>query len=264
MTTTLESSTSVTAGFDIGAHTVKMAILSHSGARTAVLAKTVLRVPSSRDIDDARAVVRESWRQLLTDADLSARDIDNMASTGAGASHVIRVGFLCGHSIHALGARLLFPEATVALHIDGKQIHCELFEDAGERSAEGDDHPLWTLTRRAEVHLDRPSAPSAGNPLPESLVTRAASLAGSLATGGKVVLTGEMVLDTAFVQRLWSRLLAQSNVPLLVSPEAIFAGAYGAAILAARRFTRISGSRVPGFNDPSVASPPRWGDRSLN
>jgi activator of 2-hydroxyglutaryl-CoA dehydratase len=96
-------------------------------------------------------------------------------------------------------------------------------------------------------------------------VTRAAILLASLATESKVALTGEVVLDTAFVQRLWSRLLVlQSNVSLLLSPDAIFTGAYGAAILAARRFTRISQSLDAAFTDPSLAKPRLRSDRSLN
>ena len=174
---------------------------------------------------------------------MSARDVDNMASTGSGARPVVRVGRLYGHSIQALGARHLFPDATVALEVDGNEIRCVLLGDASGqmRRVECDDHLLGELARRAVVDLDEPTAPAAGARLPECLVTRAAILLGSAAMGGKAVLTGDTVLDTEFLQRLWSRLLAlQGNVSLLISPEAIFAGAFGAAILAARRVTRTS------------------------
>jgi activator of 2-hydroxyglutaryl-CoA dehydratase len=56
-----------------------------------------------------------------------------------------------------------------------------------------------------------------------------------------VVLTGGIVRDADFVHSLWGRLLTpESKVSLLISPDAVFAGAYGAAILAARRFRRLS------------------------
>jgi activator of 2-hydroxyglutaryl-CoA dehydratase len=266
--TPLESPTCVTGGFDIGARTAKMAILFHRGAASVVVAQAEVQLAGNRDVHDARAAIRETWRQLLAEASLSAADVDNMASTGAGARQVVRVGHLYGHSVQALGARLLFPDATVALEVDGAQIHCAVLKDRGRRRAQTpyDDHPPGELVRRVvQVYRNQPSAPSVGQPLPDCLEARAARLLGSLARGAKVVLTGPIVLDAGFVQRLWTRLIAsQSNVSLLLSPEGIFAGAYGAAILAARRFTRISEALVPPFADPIVVSPPAWSDRSLN
>jgi hypothetical protein len=123
------------------------------------------------------------------------------------------------------------------------------------------DDPRWgDLARRAAVDLDEPSAP-----MSECLVTRAAILLCSPALGGKVVLTGDMVLDPGVVQRLWSRLLAlQSNASLLISPQATFAGAYGAAILAARRFNQIPTPFVPALTDPFVTTHAHASDRALN
>jgi hypothetical protein len=177
------------------------------------------------------------------------------------------VGRLYGRSSQALGARLLFPDATVALELDGNEVRCVLLRDASGRMRRVEcDDPRWgELARRAVVDLDEASAPNAGAPVPECLVTRAAILLCSPALGGKVVLTGEMVLDPGVVQRLWSRLLAlQSNVSLLISPDAIFAGAYGAAILAARRFNRIPEPFVPAPRDPFVTTHPHGSDRALN
>ena len=81
----------------------------------------------------------------------------------------------------------------------------------------------------------------------------------------KVVLTGGMVRDAGFVQSLWRELLAlDSRASLLISPEATFAGAYGAAILAARRFARISRPSIPGFTDSVVARPTDRSAQLLN
>jgi benzoyl-CoA reductase subunit D len=257
----------VTGGLDIGARSIKMAILSHRGAESTVVAKAAVQIPGCRDVHDAQTAIREGWRQVLREASLSARDVDNMASTGSGARPTVRVGRLYGRSVLALGARHLFPDATVALEVDGNEILCVLLRDASGRMRRVEcDDPRWgELARRVVVDLDESSATSSGGALPECLVTRAAVLLCSPALGGKVVLTGEMVLDPDLLQRLWSRLLVlQSNVSLLISPDAIFAGAYGAAILAARRFTRLSNPFVPTFTDRFVARHPDGNARPLN
>jgi activator of 2-hydroxyglutaryl-CoA dehydratase len=245
MTTTCESPACVTGGLDLGAHSVKMAILSYRGARSAVLAKAVVPIPGGRDVHDVQTAIREAWSRVLREANLSARDVDNMASTGSGARPLVRVGRLYGRSSQALGARLFFPEATVALELDGDEVRCVLLRDASGRM------------RRVEC--DDPGYRT-GTP-----VTRAAMLLCSPALGGKVALTGEMVLDPGVVQRIWSTLLAlQSNVSLLISPEAIFAGAYGAAILAARRFNQTPELPVPPMMDPFVTGQSDRSDRALN
>ena len=258
MLTTFESSTCVTGGLDIGARSVKLAILSHSGAESAVVAKAVVQIPECRDdARESRTAIRESWRQVLREANLSARDVDLIASTGSGARPTVRVGRRYGQSSHALGARLLFPDGTVALEVDEDQIHCVLLRDPTGpiKPAEREDEPFGTVACRSVRHVDGPSA----------LATRAALLVRSLTMREKVVLTGGMVRDAGFVQSLWRELLAlDSRASLLISPEATFAGAYGAAILAARRFARISRPSIPGFTDSVVARPTDRSAQLLN
>jgi activator of 2-hydroxyglutaryl-CoA dehydratase len=246
MTTTLERPISFTGGFDVGARSVKVALLSHQGPKSTVLAKVVIQSGGHRD---ARAAMQEGWGQPLAEASLSARDVDNVASTGARAHFVERVGHFYGHSSQARGARLLFPDATVALDVGTNQIRCV----------------LCTLGRPTEVHLVQLSAPFVDAPLPKYLATRGAMLLRSLAVEGNVVLTGGMVYNPDFVHGLWSQLLAsESGVSLLISPDAIYAGAYGAAILAARRFERISRSLAPVFTEPTASGLADDKGRSLN
>jgi len=245
MTTACDIPACVTGGLGLGAHSVKMAILSHQAARSTVMARSVVQIPGARDVGDVQTAIRESWRQVLSEANVSARDVDNVATTGSGARPLVRVGHLYGRSSQALGARLLFPEADVAVELDGNEVRCVLLRDASGRM------------RRVEC--DDPRLGDA------CLVTRAAMLLCSPALSGKVVLTGEMLLDPDVVQRLWSRLLAlQSNVSLLISPQAIFAGAYGAAILAARRFNRLPNPFVPAVTAPIVATHSAGSARLLN
>lgn len=268
----LERPTSLTGGIDIGARSVKIAILSHRGARSSVLAKAVVQIPGSRDTGDARAAMQDGWGRVLAEADLSARDVDYVASTGTHDRHVARVGRFYGHLSHALGGRLLFPDATVGLDIGVNQIRCDLLNDPPNgrlgvaRREVGDRVELLRPPdRRAEPSPDRPSAQPAAGSLPESMAARAAVLLHALAVGEKVVITGGMVLDAGFLHGLWSRLVtSENNVSLLISPEAVFAGAYGAAILAARRFGRIFRSLGPGATDPLVPRTPDRHDLSLN
>jgi benzoyl-CoA reductase subunit D len=267
-TTTSERPISFTGGVDIGARSVKVALLSHQGPRATVLANAAIQISQS---DDARDAIREGWGLVLAEASLATRDVDYIASTGAPARSVDRIGHFYGHASQARGARLLFPDATVALDVGTNEIrgvvlsgspakhHASISEDVLNHQL------LRPLGRRAEVHLVQLVAPFADAPLPQYLAARAARLLRSLASEGKVVLTGGMVHNADFVHGLWRELLApESHLSLLLSPEAVFAGAYGAAILAARRFERTARSSAPAAIEPLV-----WGlvgpqDRSLN
>ena len=267
MTTTLERPISLTGGFDVGARSVKVAVLSHQGPKSTVLAKVVIQIPGARD---ARAAMQEGWGQVLADAGLSAPDVDNIASTGARAHFVDRVGHFYGHAGQARGARWLFPDATVALDVGTNRIRCVLLSAprTRRRASTGPDvqrQDLCIIGRPAEVHLFQLSAPFVEAPLPNYLAARAAMLLRSLAVDGNVVLTGGMVYDADFVHGLWGQLLASEiRVSLLISPEAVFAGAYGAAILAARRFERISRALAPAFTEPTGSRLADDKGRSLN
>jgi benzoyl-CoA reductase subunit D len=216
--------------------------------------------------------MRDGWRKVLGEANLSPRDVDFVASTGSPDRHFARVGPFHGHLSHALGGRLLFPDATVALDVGVNQIRCDLMDAPQQgrlgvaRGGGGDgDELLRPTDRRAEQSRDRPFAPSVAGAFSESKAVRAAVLLRALAVGEKVVITGGIVLDPGFMHSLWSRLVtSENNVSLLISPEGVFAGAYGAAILAARRFGRISRSFNLGATDPLVPRTPDRPDRSLN
>lgn len=239
---------SITGGVDIGARSVKIAILSHRGARPSVLARAVVPVLGS-GAGDARAAMRDGWARALAEANLSAWDVDYVASTGTPDRHVARVGPFYGHLSHALGGRLLFPDATVALDVGVNQIRWEVLSDLPN----------------GRLGVVRRSAPPVEGALAESMAARAALLLGALAVGAKVAVTGGMVLDAGFVHSLWSGLVtSENNVSLLISREAVFAGAYGAAILAARRFGRISRPFGAGSTDPFVPRAPDLHHRSLN
>ena len=272
MSTLTERPISYTGGLDVGTRSIKVALLSHQGPRSTVLANTMIQISGRRD---AREAIREGWGMALADASLAARDVDYIASTGASARHVDRVGHFYGHASQARGARFLFPDATAALDVGTNELRCVLLSEsttkslARRRASTGEEmasHDLCrTLPRRAEVHLVQLSAPFADARLPRYLAARAAMLVRSLAAEGKVVLTGGMVHDAEFVHGLWTELLAsESRLSLLISPEAVFAGAYGAAILAARRFERTARSPTPASAEPIGWRSAGPQDHSLN
>jgi activator of 2-hydroxyglutaryl-CoA dehydratase len=240
MSQTLADGALLTCGLDVGARSVKVAILSDPGtASPTVLAQTLMRIQGRSDAVAYRAAVRESWNRALAEASLSAGEIDYVASTGARSRQVIRVGRFYERSSHAVGARLLFPDATAALDIGSDQIRCGLL-------GEGRDE-----RRYATIELEAPDVGPGAD-----LATRAVGLVQSIAAGGKIALTGGMVLDADFVRGLWNHLLGlESRISLLISPDAIFAGATGAAILAARRFRRIS--RISRISRTVVRAPDR-------
>ncbi len=263
-----ERPSSLTGGFDIGARSVKVALLSHQGLKSTVLAKAVIQVPGGRAARDA---IREGWGRVLAEASLSTRDVDFIASTGAPARAADRVGHFFGHSSQGRGARFLFPDATMALDVGTNQLRSIVMSAPPAKGRAFISEEVWTedaaraRAHRAEVHVVHLAAPFAGAPLPQYLAARAAMLLRSVAAEGKVVLTGGMVCDADFVHRLWSELLAaESRLSLLLSPEAIFAGAYGAAILAARRFERTSRAPAPAAAEPTLWRVAGHQDRSLN
>src|SRR5579863_4933882 len=231
MTQLAERPTSLTCGIDIGARSVKIAILSHRCARSSVLAKAVLPIRGSRDARDTPAAIRDGWARLLAEANLSARDLAHVASTGTRDRRVARVGPFYGQLTHALGGRLLFPDATLVLDIGVNQIRCDLLNaptgrQPGLTLLDAADTDTLLRPGGAERSVDQPLAPALAGAPPESLAARAAALLCSLGVNKKVVLTGGMVLDAGFVHHLWSRLVtSKCNASLLISPEAIFAGA---------------------------------------
>jgi benzoyl-CoA reductase subunit D len=260
----------LTCGLDVGARSVKSAILSHEGARSVVLAKALVRIPGHRDTRTDRVAIRESWSRALADAGLSGGDIDSVASTGSRDRQTVRIGRFYPRFSHAFGARLLFPDAVAALDIGADQVRCALLSDPADRrrypaTEAGGSRGRWeTLARPAGVTSDA-AAPRVIVARQDSTASSSMKLLRSLSVDGGVVLTGGMALDADFVRSLWCCLLqAESNVSLLISPEAIFAGAYGAAILAARRFRLVSQRADPVVADPLAQRILGMDRRSLN
>jgi len=103
----------VTAGIDVGASSVKTALLGFEGPRPRILALVTERIRKR----DLHAVVDGSYQRALDKAGLASSDVNYVASTGAGELVEFRSGHFYGMTSHARGASFLVPEARTVLDI---------------------------------------------------------------------------------------------------------------------------------------------------
>ncbi len=103
----------VTAGVDVGASSVKTAVMAFDGAEPRSLALVTERIRKR----ELRSVVEGCFQRALEKAGLALSDVDYVASTGAGELVEFRRGHFYGMTSHARGARFLLPEARTVLDI---------------------------------------------------------------------------------------------------------------------------------------------------
>jgi benzoyl-CoA reductase subunit D len=114
----------VTAGIDVGASSVKTALLGFEGAKPRVLGLVTERIRKR----DLHSVVQGSFQRALGKAGLEESDVDYVASTGAGELVEFRRGHFYGMTSHARGAVYLVPEARTVLDIGAlhaRAIRCD-------------------------------------------------------------------------------------------------------------------------------------------
>jgi benzoyl-CoA reductase subunit D len=263
----------VTAGVDIGMRAVKVALLEHGWASgfPRVLAREIVNVPRRPDVRDAQSAVREGWFRTLRRAGLAPTEVALVASTGQ-AHALARVGrFYRGLSL-AAGVRFLFPRAVAVLDVGARQIRCTRLETSGCRRGyaatpkeEGwGADALDTIARSSGVSGPDVVRSPMSIEAYEGVAARASKLMKVLSLDGPTVITGAMAADSSFLHILARRVTNDGlEAVLLSSPDAVFTGAYGAALLAARRFLRATNSRRPRI-DVSVGSPSSLGRTILN
>jgi benzoyl-CoA reductase subunit D len=253
----------VTAGVDVGRGAVKVAVLAHGRAGAArVLASEIVQVAKGgREGGDAQLAVREGWWRSLRTAGLVPADIALVASTGHGRAVLAHVGhFYRGMSL-AVGVRFLFAQAGAVLDIGARQLRCTRFETPvrGRGYAATPRGECWGGDLLAAIPRTKTVAVAEALRISayEGLAARASGLVTELAVDGPTAITGAMARDARFLAILARRLTDdRSGAVLLSSPEAVFAGAYGAALLAARRFRRATGSQRPGRVPLTLPLPP--------
>ena len=107
------SNCTLTAGVDVGASAVKVAVMRHDGDVSTPIALAVQRI-RRRTVSD---VVQSTFGEALGSAKVSADQLDYIASTGDGDMVTFRTGHFYTMTTHASGAHLLAPEARAVLDV---------------------------------------------------------------------------------------------------------------------------------------------------
>jgi len=252
----------IVAGVDIGAGTSKAVLLD--GGTGQVVAKVSQR--SGARLDQAGALVLAA---VLEKAGLRREDVAYVASTGYGRYQLPgRDIQITEVTCHARGAHFLFPgtrclldigaQSTRAIHVDGKGRVLQF--KMNDRCAAGAGRFLERIARALEVPLEELGPLSLRSADPQAISSICAVLAESevinLVTSGKatedilmgahlsiaeralallrqvgvedeITLTGGITLNPGMRKALEQRLGRALNV----SPDAVYAGALGAALL---------------------------------
>jgi len=238
----------LSAGVDVGTRSVKIAIFDHAGGLGRVVATSQVLVQGRRDTRDARVAIREAWMNALREGAVAAGDVANIASTGTRARGVVHVGHFYRRLAVTLGAKHLVPLAAAVLDVGVTQVRCFRLGDTAEGKRKATrrleicrgGEMLEHLARRSGLTLDELSLVPGAVWVYDNLIELVRRLLRRLSLEGPTVLVGGMTMDTRFRTALRCHVAGDTSpIELLVSPEGLFAGAYGAALLAARRYRRL-------------------------
>jgi benzoyl-CoA reductase subunit A len=261
----------LTAGVDVGASAVKAAVVDSAGN---VLATAVQRIRRRLVTEVARAAFEEACEHARVDP----AELKYIGSTGDGDGVPFRTGHFYSMTSHARGALLLVPDASGALDMGALHARA-IRMDARARvlghrmtsqCASGTGQFLENVARYLGVPLDDIGALSLEATAPEqvssvcavlsetdvinlvsrgiatpdilqgihlSIAGRLARLIGSARIEGTLALTGGLALDTGLIEALRGQL--GGKVALRAHPDALFAGAIGAALLGALRHEQL-------------------------
>ncbi|MBI2942677.1 MAG: benzoyl-CoA reductase subunit D [Candidatus Wallbacteria bacterium] len=270
--------TILTAGIDVGASAVKVAIVAgpartgRSRAGTRLLGGIVERIRRR----DPRAVIRAAWSDALAQAQVAPGDIAYTATTGEGELVENRTGHFYGMTAHARGALFLDPEARGALDVGALHARAVRIDERARvldyrmtsQCASGSGQFLENIARYLGVTLDEVGPLSLTGETPEkvscicavlaetdvinmvsrgitvqnilrgiheSMAGRFAKLLLSIRVGGPVLVTGGLSADTGLLECLRRGLERQATAEVRTHPQAVLAGALGAALWGAYR-----------------------------
>lgn len=293
-----------TAGIDVGAGAVKVAIVRSRAGEAGETVATAWQRIRRRDVHE---VARSSFDECCGKAAVAVGDLDYIASTGDGDAVPFRTGHFYSMSTHARGALHLEPGAAAVLDVGALHARAIRMDTRGKvlahrmtsQCASGtgqfleniarylgvpmeDIGPLSCSASRGETvssicavlsETDVINMVSHGVPTAEvlrgihvSIAGRLAKLLGAAGASGPVMVTGGMARDEGLLAALRESLAAEKRqVPLEVRSHQLsaFAGALGAALLAAYRCEQLDRKRgTAASDDTSLGKAARGGPPS--
>ena len=267
------------AGIDIGAGAIKVALFKTEDNKTEWLGKSLNRIRQH----DPLVLTENAYDELLSDHKLTRGDIHYCATTGEGESITYSTGHFYSMTTHARGAIYLDPESRSVLDIGalhgraikvderGKVLNYKMTsqcasgsgqfleniarylgvaqDEVGELSQKADDpevvSSICAVLAETDVINMVSRGISASNILKGihiSMADRLAKLLKSIKGGdGIVMCTGGLALDSGLVAALNEEMERQKIQSEVRShPDSIFAGAIGAAIWGAFRHEKLA------------------------
>ena len=265
----------LTAGVDVGSSAVKTVLVRHGDGGPEILGRRIDRL-RHRDPAD---VAREGWTALLGSTGVRADEVSYVATTGEGERVEFRTGHFYGMTAHARGGAFLVPGAAAVLDVGALHCRAIVVDGGGRvqryrmtsQCASGSGQFIENISRYlglaieevGEISLkaDQPEVPSGIcavlaetdvinmvsrglttadilRGIHDSIAGRLVRLAKAAGAEGRLLVTGGLSRDEGLLAALADQLGAG---PLTVAshPDAIFAGALGAALLAAYRYEQL-------------------------
>jgi benzoyl-CoA reductase subunit D len=267
-----------TAGIDVGAGAVKIALFGIDGDNYEWIAKRTDRIRQR----DPFKLTEDAYDELLKENGLVRDDVHYLATTGEGES----IGYSTGHfysmTTHARGAIFLDSESRSVLDIGalhgraikiderGKVLNYKMTsqcasgsgqfleniarylgvaqDEVGELSQQGDNPEVVSSICAVLAETDVINMVSRGITAPNilkgihvSMADRLAKLLKSIKAGGGIVMaTGGLAMDTGLICAL-NEAMEQQKLDLTVrsDPDSIYAGAIGAALWGGFRYEKL-------------------------
>ncbi|PVX23365.1 MAG: CoA activase [Candidatus Bathyarchaeum sp.] len=257
----------ISAGIDMGTQRVKVVILKDN--------QIVAQNQQFSGFEPTKAA-QQALKEALESAKLSREDIKHITATGAGvnmASFADSKVSMMGADAKA--AAYFFPSARTVVDVgaeDARAVKCDengvmmdfivnarcaagagTFIEAMARALEVDMEDMGSLSLKAEraspinascvifaesdvvslIHREEPKSEIA-RAIFDAMTERVSSMARRLGVNPDLVLVGGVAKDAGFVESLKRRL----GSDILIPEEPIYAGAVGAALVAAKRAKR--------------------------
>ena len=267
----------ITAGIDVGANSVKAALVTRSGETLSVAALVMERIRRR----DMRVVVEGTYERALAKAGFRRDQVDYVASTGAGEMVEFRTGHFYGMTSHARGAMFLDPETRTVLDLGAfharairvNEVSRVLAHKMTGQCASGSGQFIENIARYLGVALgevgalsltakgeEQPSgicavlaetdvinmvsrgipAEDILNGVHHSVAGRLVKLLASVKAVSPLLVTGGLSLNQGLLQALRDQAkTTHQDLEIRTHPDAALAGALGAALWADWRLERL-------------------------